>query len=78
MSVRRSGRKNRGIPPESYGEEKENGDLPENGIETTLSSTSERLCNESIDGIAIVDVHVPMNSPKSYEERIKTGTTEVS
>ncbi|KAG5890774.1 hypothetical protein JTB14_016510 [Gonioctena quinquepunctata] len=78
MSVRRSERKNRGIPPERYGEEKKNGDLPENGIETTLSSTSERLCNESINGITTVDVHVPMNSLKSYERRMKTGTTEVS
>ncbi|KAG5886905.1 hypothetical protein JTB14_004193 [Gonioctena quinquepunctata] len=78
MSVRRSERKNRGIPPERYGEEKKNGDLPENGIETTLSSTSERLCNESINGITTVDVHVPMNSLKSYEGRMKTGTTEVS
>ncbi|KAG5888789.1 hypothetical protein JTB14_007065 [Gonioctena quinquepunctata] len=78
MSVRRSEKKNRVIPPERYGEEKKNGDLPENGIETTLSSTSERLCNESINGITTVDVHVPMNSPKSYEGRMKTGTTEVS
>ncbi|KAG5887898.1 hypothetical protein JTB14_018950 [Gonioctena quinquepunctata] len=78
MSVRRSEMKNRGIPPERYGEEKKNGDLPENGIETTLSSTSERLCNESINGITTVDIHVPMNSPKSYEGRMKTRTTEVS
>ncbi|KAG5877792.1 hypothetical protein JTB14_004992 [Gonioctena quinquepunctata] len=78
MSVIRSERKNRGIPPERYGEEKKNGDLPENGIETTLSSTSERLCNESINGITTVDVHVPMNSLKSYEGKMKTGTTEVS
>ncbi|KAG5870424.1 hypothetical protein JTB14_024069 [Gonioctena quinquepunctata] len=78
MSVRRSERENRGIPPERYGKEKKNCDLPENGIETTLSSTSERLCNESINGITTVDVHVPMNIPKSYEGRMKTGTTEVS